>query len=54
MLGSQCFTFIPNNMVPSGTFNEAMKKLKTLRTELHANAGRDKHTWDWFGHLGGL
>lgn len=58
MFGSQCCTFIPNNMAPSGTFTDAMKKIKDLRREVHANAGRDKQAWDWFdlkfGHLGGL
>lgn len=48
MSGSQCCTFIPNNTAPSKAFSEVMRKLQDLKTEVHANAGRDKHMWDCF------
>ncbi|XP_051501426.1 endogenous retrovirus group PABLB member 1 Env polyprotein-like [Myxocyprinus asiaticus] len=48
MFGDQCCTFIPNNTAPGGTFSEVMIKLKNLRTEVKANAGRDNQMWDWF------
>ncbi len=48
MFGDQCCTYIPNNTAPGGAFSEVMIKLKNLRIELKANAGRDGQTWDWF------
>jgi len=56
MFGDQCCTFIPNNTAPEGKFTEAMNKIKNLRAEVKANAGRDEQVWDWldlnFGALG--
>lgn len=49
LFGDQCCTFIPNNTVPNGTFTEAMNKPKKLWHEVTENAGRDMHSWDWFG-----
>lgn len=48
MFGDQCCTFIPNNTAPEGKFTEAMNKIKNLRAEVKANAGRDGKIWDWF------
>ena len=48
MFGDQCCTFIPNNTAPGGKFSEAMLKIKGLRAEVKANAGRDSQMWDWF------
>ncbi len=48
MFGDQCCTYIPNNTAPGGAFSEVMIKLRNLRIELKANAGRDGQTWDWF------
>lgn len=47
MFGDQCCTFIPNNTAPGGAFSEVMTKIKKLRAEVTANAGRDKQIWDW-------
>lgn len=48
MFGDQCCTFIPNNTAPGGAFTEVMIKIKKLRAEVTANAGRDQRIWDWF------
>lgn len=40
--------YIPNYTAPGGEFSGVMIKLKNLRIELRANAGRDGQTWDWF------
>lgn len=48
LFGDQCCTFIPNHTAPDGAFTEAMHKLKRLRMETAANAGRDNLSWDWF------
>lgn len=54
MFGTDCCTFIPNNTAPDGSFTKAMKKLKSLRTEVTANAGRDRKVGEWFDSLFGL
>ncbi len=44
-IGKYCCTFIPNNTAPSGSFTQAMMKLKKLRAEVVDNTGCGK---DWF------
>ncbi|XP_048034381.1 uncharacterized protein LOC125260187 isoform X2 [Megalobrama amblycephala] len=53
MFGIDCCTFIPNNTAPDGSFTKAMKKLKSLRTEVTENAGRDRKIGEWFDSLFG-
>ncbi|XP_048019955.1 uncharacterized protein LOC125251062 [Megalobrama amblycephala] len=38
---------------PDGSFTKAMKKLKSLRTEVTENAGRDRKIGEWFDSLFG-
>lgn len=40
--------YIPNNTAPERAFSEVMIKLKNLRVEDKANAGKDNQMWAWF------
>ncbi|MGL5101854.1 MAG: hypothetical protein ACRC6N_04835, partial [Plesiomonas sp.] len=54
MFGEDCCTYIPNNTAPDGSFTHAMEKLKNLRDEITANAGRDKALGTWFESMFGF
>ena len=47
LFGKDCCTIIPNNTSPEGTFTSAMDRLKTLRSEVTANAGFEREVGDW-------
>ena len=47
LFGKDCCTIIPNNTSPEGTFTSAMDRLKTLQSEVTANAGFEHEVGDW-------
>lgn len=40
MIGSQCYTFIPNTTTPDGTITRALQGLTTLANKLVKNSGK--------------
>ncbi|XP_078080551.1 uncharacterized protein LOC144500925 [Mustelus asterias] len=47
MIGTQCCTFIPNNIAPDGSITRALEGLTTLADELAENSGVDTDLTGW-------
>ncbi|XP_061925426.1 uncharacterized protein LOC133664640 [Entelurus aequoreus] len=55
LIGEYCCTYIPGHTAPEGAFTNALRKLRTLRSEVKENAGKDiAPSWSsWFENLMG-